>query len=75
MVLVCVHDVATCHDIGPCGCSPFLGMADDAAMALHVGKSDEPIIQPLMSLPMGGKQGIGGHLPGTDLIICEKKEG
>ena len=28
-----------------------------------------------MFLPMSGKQGIDDHLPGTDLIVCEKKEG
>ena len=61
--------------IGPDHCSPFVDKADDSVIALHVDESDEPMVQPLMFLPMGGKQGLGGHLRGTDLIICEHKEG
>ena len=60
--------------IGPDG-TPFVSKRENSKISLHVDESDESIIQPLVFLPMGGKNGGGGALGGTDLLLCEKKTG
>ena len=48
---------------------------DDALIALHCDESDHPSIQPLIYFPIGGKSGLGGHVPGSDLLIFEEETG
>lgn len=47
----------------------------DGQIAMHFDESDYPCIQQLMFLPMGGVNGLGGHVPNTDLLVFEGREG
>jgi hypothetical protein len=44
-------------------------------IALHADESDAPGIQMLSFLPMGGEDGCGGHVEGTDLLVFRDRTG
>lgn len=48
---------------------------EDARIALHVDESDEPCMQLLQFLPMGGRDGCGGPVDGTDLLVFNRQDG